>query len=145
MSPAGLAKYSRARQAAVGLCAAVLLSGCVPPAPVTPPAPLPTPGLSEEEIKPPERLDVAIIDFTEAPSADRATVQVSGTLVNRGTRATREVHVHVEALDKSGAVVVSTNPVPSTQLIAPGATATFSATFENRPDIDRYHAEAISR
>jgi hypothetical protein len=118
---------------------------CVPPAPPAPPAPPPTPVFSEEQLKPPERLDVAIVDFKETPSVDRKTVDVSGTLVNRGTRTTSEVHVHVEALDKDGAVVASASPVPSTQLIAPGSTATFSAKFESRPEIDRYHAEAISR
>ena len=118
---------------------------CVPPAPPTPPAPPPAPAFSEEVIKPPERLDVAIIDFNETPSVDRKTVLVTGTLVNRGTRTTNNVQVHVEALDKNGAVVASVNPLPSTQLIAPGLTATFSATFESRPEIDRYHAEAISR
>jgi hypothetical protein len=65
--------------------------------------------------------------------------------VNRGTRATRQVRVHVEALDKGGAIVVSADPVPSTQLIAPGSTSVFAVTFENRPEIDSYHAEAISR
>lgn len=128
-----------------GFVVAASLISCVPPAPLTPAAAPPTPALSEEAIAPAERLDVAIIDFHETPSADRKTVTVTGTLVNRGTRATRQVHVHVEALDKGGAVVVSADPVPSTQLIAPGSTSTFSVTFENRPEIDRYHAEAISR
>ena len=121
------------------------VTSCVPPAPVTRPATPPTPALSEEAIAAPERLDVAIIDFHETPSADRKTLSVTGTLVNRGTRTTSSVHVHVEALDKNGTVVASVSPVPSTQLIAPGSTATFSAAFENRPEIDRYHAEAISR
>jgi hypothetical protein len=121
------------------------VASCVPPAPVTPPAVSPTPAFSEESLAPPERLDVAIIDFHETPGPDRKTVTVTGTLVNRGTRATRQVRVHVEALDKEGAVVVSANPVPSTELIAPGATSTFAVTFESRPEIDRYHAEAISR
>jgi hypothetical protein len=121
------------------------VTACVPPAPLPPPAAPPTPALSEEPLAPPERLDVAIIDFHEAPSPDHKTVTVTGTLVNRGTRTTNSVHVHVEALDKSGAAVASVNPVPSTQLIAPGSTASFSVTFENRPDIDRYHAEAVSR
>ena len=127
------------------LALAIVPLSCVPPARIPPPPPPPTPVFSEEEIKPPETLDVAIIEFAEKPNPDRTAVVVSGTLVNRGTRPTRDVHVHVEALDKNGAVVASTDPVPSTQLIAPGATATFSATFEKRPEIDRYHAEALSR
>jgi hypothetical protein len=120
-------------------------TACVPPAPVPPPAAPPTPALSEEVIAPVERLDVAIIDFHETVSPDRKTVTVTGTLVNRGTRATHEIRVHVEALDKGGAVVASADPVPSTQLVAPGSTSTFAVTFENRPEIDRYHAEAFSR
>lgn len=121
------------------------VTSCVPPAPVTPRAAPPTPAFSEEPLPPSERLDVAIVDFHESPSPDRKTVMVTGTLVNRGTRTTSSVHVHVEALDRNGAVVASVNPVPSTQLIAPASTASFTATFENRPEIDRYHAEAISR
>jgi hypothetical protein len=123
----------------------VAVSGCVPPAQIPPPAPPPTPVLTEEQIAPVERLDVAIIDFHETPNPDRKTVMVTGTLVNRGTRATRVVRVHVEALNKDGVVVVGADPTPSTQSIAPGTTATFAAEFENRPEIDRYHAEALSR
>jgi hypothetical protein len=134
-----------AARALSGFAFSLVATACVPPAPVTPPAPRPTPVLSEEEISPPQRLDVAIIDFHETPSADRKTVTVTGTLVNRGTRTTNQVRVHVEALDKNGVAVLSADPVPSTQLIAPDSTATFSALFENRPEIDRYHAEAISR
>ncbi len=128
-----------------GMAVAIIAASCVPAAPPTPPAAPPPPVFSEEVIKPPERLDVAIIDFHETPGPDRKTVTVTGTLVNRGTRSTRQVRVHVEALDKAGAVVVSADPIPSTQLIAPGSTSTFAVTFESRPEIDRYHAEAISR
>lgn len=133
----------RAASTVLGLTLATI--SCVPPAPVTPPPPPPTPVFSEEEIKPDERLDVAIIDLHETPSPDRKTVTVTGTLLNRGTRATREIHMHVEALDKDGAVVVSANPNPSTQRIAPASTGIFTVTFENWPSIDRYHVEAISR
>lgn len=96
-------------------------------------------------MKPVEKLEMAIADLTETPSLDRKTVTVTGTLVNRGARATRELYVHVEALDRNGAVVLSADPVPSTKAIAPGATGSFSVTFENRPDVDRYHVEAIGR
>jgi hypothetical protein len=109
------------------------------------PPPAPPPPLYEEEIKPVETLKLDIIDFNEMPSADRKAVTVTGTLVNRGTRTTREVYVHVEALDKDGAVVVSADPTPSTQTIAPDSTATFSTAFENRANIESYHVEAIGR
>lgn len=143
--PGHRVQYSKLLRALLLPALAVAMAACVPPAPVAPQAPPPTPILSEEIIAPPERLDTAIIDFHETRNPNGQTVTVSGTLVNRGTRTTSAVQVHVEALNKDGAVVASTNPVPSTQLIAPGSTATFSATFESRPAIDRYHAEAISR
>ncbi len=134
-----------ATYAAGWFVALAALISCVPPAPLAPPPP-PTPRpISEEAIQPVETLETAIIDLNESRSPDGKTVTVTGTLVNRGTRATREVHVHVEALDKDGAVIVSADPAPSTNRIAPDSTATFSVTFESRPDIDRYHAEAISR
>lgn len=132
---------------ALAVVGAVTLCSCVPrerPEEVIV-APAPTPALSEEEIRPLERPNIAIVDVNEHISADGHTTTVSGTLVNRGAGPTNAVSVHVEALDRDGAVVVSTDSEPSTELIAPGATASFSASFENRPGIDRYHVEAISR
>src|SRR5579862_6571666 len=122
------------------------LIACTPPTPPAAPAraeaALP---ISEEDIKPVPTPTLVITDFVETPSADKKTVTVSGQLVNRGTGATREVYVHVEALSHDGAVLVSADSVPSTETIAPGAVGGFSVTMENRPDIDRYHVEAISR
>ena len=125
----------------------VWATACTPPPalPRQPPPPVPPPPIYEEEIKPVETLKLDILDLNELPSADHKIVTVTGTLINHGTRTTREVYVHVEALDKNGAVVLSAEPDPSTQTIAPDSTATFSATFENRADTDRYHVEAIGR
>ena len=122
-------------------------ASCTPPqapAPSTPP-PLPTPPLSEEEIKPIERPYIAITDLNETPSADGKRVTVSGTLVNRGDGPTREVYVHVEALNREGTVVQAADSTPTTELIAPGSSAGFSVTLENRADVDRYHVEAVVR
>lgn len=129
------------------MLAVAVMAGCVPKAAAPPPpiAPAPPPPIQEEEIKAAEKPNVAIIDLNETASPDRALVQLRGTLVNRGTRATREISVHVEALDKDGAVIVSADSDPSTESIAPGSTATFAVIFENRPGIDHYHVEAISR
>jgi hypothetical protein len=125
----------------------VWAAACAPPPapPPQPPPPAPPPPIYEEELKPVETLKLDILDLNEIPSADRRAVTVTGTLVNRGTRTSREVYVHIEALDKDGAVVVSADPDPSTQTLAPDSTATFSVTFENRAAIDRYHVEAIGR
>lgn len=126
------------------MIAALWLAGCVPPEPPEVPRPEP-PRLLEEDIKPVETIELQIIDLNETPNPTDKTVTVSGRVLNRGTRATHEVSVHVEALDKDGAVVLSADPEPSTRIIAPGSTATFSTAFDNRPETDRYHVEAIGR
>jgi len=126
--------------------ASALVSACIPPAPPPAPAraaaPLP---ISEEDITPVQKPEIAIIDVNETAGPDKKTVIVSGVLVNRGTGATRQIYVHVEALDRNGAVLVSADSEPSTAAIAAGATGRFAVTFENRADVDRYHVEAISR
>jgi len=130
----------------ITLCATVALglSGCVPPAPPEVPRPTPPP-IVEEEVKPAETIELQIVDLNETPNPNDKTVTVTGRLLNRGNRTTHEVTVHVEGLDKAGAVVVGADPEPSTELIAPQSTATFSVVFENRPEIDSYHVEAIGR
>jgi len=127
--------------------AAIAVAGCAPPPPPLPavlPAP-PSPALSEEDVKPVEKPRIAIADLNETPSTDRKAVTLTGTLVNRGTRATREISVHVEALNKDGAVVLSADSDPSTETIVPGGIGRFAVTFANRADIDHYRVEAISR
>jgi hypothetical protein len=124
----------------------VTVLACAPPAAPPPLPPVaPTPPLSEEEIKPIERPNIAITDLNETPSPDGKTVTVSGTLVNWGHGATREAYVHVEALNRNGAVVQSADSAPSTELIQPGSAAAFSVRLENRSDVDRYHVEAVAR
>jgi hypothetical protein len=127
-------------------CAVVLATSCATPAPPSTPLPPPLPPpISEETLRPVERPKIEITNLNEIASADHKTVTVTGTLVNRGMGPTRAVYVHVEALDKDGAVVVSADSDPSTETVQPGGTGTFSVMFENRPGIDRYHVEAISR
>ena len=96
-------------------------------------------------MRPAERPQILITDLSETPSADHRRVTLNGTLENRGAAPTHEIFVHVEALDRDGAVVLSTDSDPSSPIIAPESTSRFAATFENRADIDHYHVEAISR
>ncbi len=123
------------------------VAGCVPREIEVepPPPPVPTPPISEEQIVPIERPHIVITDINETQSADKKSVTVSGTLVNRGHGTTHEVYVHVEALSPDGAVVLSADSEPTTELIQPGSTAAFSVTLENRADVERYHVEAVSR
>jgi hypothetical protein len=133
-------------RARCGIASVLFVAACARrPVPLAPPLPLPPPPIVEEEIKAVEKPNIGIVDLNETPSEDRRTVTVTGTLVNRGTGTTHEVYVHVEALERNGAVLVSADSDPTTELIAPGSTAHFSVVFENRADVDRYHVEAISR
>ena len=116
----------------------------MPPAPPVPPT-VPTPALSEEDLKPEERPDITITDLEEVSSPDHKVVTVTGTLVNRGMGATREVYVRVEALNREGAVVATADSDTLGGRILPGATARFSVRLENRADIERYHVEALAR
>ena len=106
---------------------------------------VPTPALSEEELRAEERPNIAIADLDETAGPDQKVVTVTGTLVNRGTGPTLAVFVRVEALNRDGAVVVSADSEPIAGVIPPGATARFSVVLENRTDIDRYHVEAVAR
>ena len=101
--------------------------------------------MAEERIKALEKPNIAVLDVNEILSGDRKAVTVVGTLINRGTRATRDIVVHVEALDKNGVVLMSTDSDPDPIAIPPGATGSFSVSFQNRNDVDRYHVEAIAR
>lgn len=135
------------RLGAAGALLACLATACVAPAPLPIPVATPAapPPIREEALKPVGTVRLDIRGFAGTPSADHKTVTVGGTLVNNGTRTTHEVSVHVQALDRSGAVLMSADARPSTQAIAPGGTATFSVRFDTRPAIDSYHAEAIAR
>lgn len=89
---------------------------------------------------------IEIIDLHEAVSADTRRVTVTGTLINRGTAVTTTLSVTVHALDEHGHPVLSISAVPSTNHVdAHGGRATFSATLDNRPEVRRYHVEAIAR
>ncbi len=138
----------RTHRAVSSLAMLLLTCSCVPRQPPEPPRPPPPPApkaLIEEELKPLERPDIVITNIDEQVSQDHKTATVTGTLVNRGNGSTRTVTITVSALDKDGNELDSREAAPSTQHIAPGATATFVSSFERRPGIDHYHVEAISR
>ncbi len=120
------------------------VTSCAPSAPLVPAA-VPTPAVSEEALRAEERPDIAIIDLDETVGPDQHVVTVTGTLVNRGTGATRALFVRVEALNRDGAVVARADAEPTVGVIPPGATARFSVLLENRGDVDRYHVEALAR
>ena len=122
------------------------LTSCAAPAPrpLPPPPPAARP-LSEEELKPLERVSLAITGHDEIPSPDGKTVTVTGTVANRGTKPTPQVVVHVEALNSDGVIVLSGDSEVTSEVIPPGGTASFSVKLENRADVDRYHVEALAR
>lgn len=135
----------RAWAVAILICS---MSACLRspvPRPASPP-PTPTPVVLHEDTLPsPERLELQISNWQETPSPDRRHVTLTGRLINRGDRTTREVSVTIQALDAQDAVLLSVSATPSTNAIAPDGTATFTATVDNRPEVARYHVEALAR
>jgi hypothetical protein len=130
----------------VVLIAALWSGGCTPrPSPPLPPPPTPVSVLHEEEIKTIERPRLELHDVAEAPSADGATVTVTGTVVNRGPGTAHSIVIRVEALDANGGVVLRTTATPSQTVVTPSGTATFSAVLDDRPEIVRYRVEAVGR
>lgn len=138
------------RRAAV-LVLAVALSACIrepelPPPPPPPPVP-PTPGLYyEEDLQPDPTVRIEIIDLGDEVDRERNRVTVTGTLINRGTKATSQVSVKLHALDEQGDTLLSVAAVPSTDRIpANGGRARFTAEFDHNPAIRSYHVEALAR
>ncbi len=131
------------------VAAGVVASGCAQPLPPPAPPPVPTPPGSlyyEENLQPPARPRIEILDLEDRVAPDRRHIVTSGTLVNRGNRATSELTVKVTGLNDRGQPVVSAYAQPATQYLPPGGgTTTFTATLENHPDVVRYHVEAIAR
>jgi hypothetical protein len=136
------------RRAAV-LVLAVALSACIrepelPPPP--PPAPPPPGPYYEEDLQPDPTVRIEIIDLGDEVDRERNRVTVTGTLINRGTKATSRVSVKVHALDEHGDTVVNVAAVPSTDRIpANGGRARFTAEFDHNPAIRSYHVEALAR
>ena len=127
------------------LMMALLGLGCR--APKLPPPPLPTPvaGIVAEDLPPPRWLELEIVDLRETASADKSRVVVSGTLVNRGNRATKRINIRVDGLDAGGRTIISVNGVPaSDRIAADGGSTQFSAELSSDPAVDRYHVEAVA-
>lgn len=111
-----------------------------------PPLPFPEPTrppLVEEELKPDGRADVTILDLNEEPAADKKKVVVSGTLLNRGTRATRRIIVHVQALDANGKVLGETQAFATPEAIETGNSGRFRVEMDSLADVQDYHVEVL--
>lgn len=133
--------HSTPRWAAV--VALLALQACAPrPQPLSPEPP-PAQTYTEEELPVVQNARVEIIDLQEIPEPEAKRVRVAGTLINFGKAATTRVSVKVRAVDEKGAVVAMIYGTPSTQEIPPGGSATFTAWFDDLPQIRRYHVEAV--
>jgi len=123
--------------------ALLALQACAPqPQPLPPELP-PGHTYTEEELPVVQNARVEIIDLQEIPEPEAKRVRVAGTLINFGKAATTRVSVKVRAVDANGGVVAMIYGEPSTQEIPPGGSATFSAWFDDLPQIRRYHVEAV--
>jgi hypothetical protein len=123
-----------------------LAPGCVPraaPEPLPPPAPAAAQVLYEEDAQPPARPDLAIVDFGEEVSADGNTATVSGTILNRGDGAARDLQVIVSGVDAQGQIVVRLAARPESDRVAAHSSVRFSVTLERDRSIDQYRVEAV--
>jgi hypothetical protein len=121
------------------------LQACAPRPQPLPPEPPAAHTYSEEALPQVENARVEIIDLQEIPEPEAKRVRVAGTLINFGKSATTQVSVRVRAVDENGGVVAMIYGTPSTQEIPPGGSATFTAWFDDLPQIRRYHVEAVVR
>ena len=127
-----------------------LLGACLrapnPPPRLLAPTPAPTPRILQEDVPPPQRLEVEVRDFKATDTADGAGVTVTGTIVNKGNRATVQVVAVVEAFNAAGELVARLPAVPETMVIAPyGGSTSFRAALDFSPDVVRYHVEVVAR
>lgn len=122
-----------------------VIGACTPIEPAPPPERRPPRIDSEQDLPPVERPRVEIIDLQETPEPESGRVRINGTLINFGKAATVQVSVKVRAVDGAGQVVNMIYGVPSTQTIFPGGSATFTAWLDDRPEVRRYHVEAVVR
>lgn len=139
------------RRLALVLPLLLALAACIrepelPPPP--PPAPRPpTPSIYfEENLQPDPTVRIEILDLRDEVNQQTKRVTVTGTMINRGTKATSQVSVKLSALDEHGNTVVSLSALPSTDRIpANGGTARFTAEIDLNAAIRRYHVEAVAR
>jgi hypothetical protein len=99
----------------------------------------------EESLPSPEQARIEIIDLQEIPEPEVRRVRIAGTLVNQGNSATTQISIKVRAVDEAGKVIAQIYGVPTTQNIPPGGSTSFTAWFDDSPQIRRYHVEAIAR
>lgn len=142
--------YRRGRASLLPGIVFCLTTGCLltpspPPRPL-PPTPTPTRPVLEEDAPPPQRLEVEIRDFRATDAGEGSGITITGTIVNKGNRATSQVVAVVEALDAAGHAVVRRRATPDTEIIEPyGGTTGFRAEVEYRPEVVRYQVEVVAR
>ena len=128
----------------------MLFACCRRPAPV-PPTPEPAqPPIAEAPIAesplPPSgeaHFDIGPIDAER--STDGHEWLVTSSVLNTGTRASRDVKVWVDGLDDGGLRLARTEVMLTPQEIPPGGAASFVARLPGNPAIRTFHVEAIGR
>ena len=98
-----------------------------------------------EALPPSGTADFEIGPIRDHTSDDHRDLFVEGTVRNTGTRASRDVTVWVEGLDKNGTRVAEAEALPMPQEIPPGTVGSFVVRLPNNPTIKTFHVEAIGR
>lgn len=135
----------RLQRSGLTTLAFVTTAACSPLPPVEPIEPRRGQIDYEQELPSPEQARIEIIDLQEIPEPEVKRVRIAGTLVNQGTVPTTQISIKVRAVDANGNVAASIYGVPTTQNIQPGGSTTFTAWFEDMPEVRRYHVEAVAR
>ena len=122
------------------------IAGCAkaPPRAEIPP-PEATSWIREDDISPPKRPHIEIMNLEENVSPDAGTVTVTGTLINRGEAPTATLDLQVNGLNDAGATVTTSRAQPASERVPVNGVTTFSAVLVNRPDVRHYHVEAVAR
>ncbi len=135
-------------QAFLSLVVSSLIAGCVapaPPEPALPPPPPPPKILVEEEVRPVERPELAILEVEENRGSDPQMVEVVGRVLNRGPGRARQLSVTVHVLDDQGNELASLPAQVDSDTIEPNATVGFRLLLQRPGGASRYEVVAVAR
>jgi hypothetical protein len=122
----------------------LVLAGC--PRSTPPPESEPAqPPIAETPLPPSGNAAFKIGNLDWTRSEDGRELYLEGSVENVGTRASRDLKVWVDGLDRSGMRLARTEVVPTPQQIPPGGAARFVVRMPNDASIETFHVEAIGR
>lgn len=126
----------------------VMSAGCVAPVPPEParlPEPPPPKILAEEDIRPVEKPSLVILEVNEEPQSDGQTVELVGTVLNRGPGTARNLNVTVHIVDAHGNELAVLPAEVSRVTVEANGTASFRLITVRPPNTVSYHVVAVAQ